>query len=76
MRGRLKNHYAGQKATMSKLIEACKGIDVFYKEWCDNLDIEHGDPVGSVYKNGINLEFEIEADWWHDVSLALREFTA
>lgn len=58
---------------ISDLIQACSMIEDYYREeFCPALDREYGDPEGTTYKVGANLEFYIEADWWHEVSLALR----
>jgi len=60
---------------IAELIAACRGIDEHYKEMCAEADDRYGDPDGTTYRDGISIEFYIEADWWHDVSLALRKLT-
>ncbi len=64
---------APEKSEIAGLLAACDVIDEKYKEFCDNHDDFSGEEAGTTYKNGINIEFEIEADWWHDVSLLLRK---
>lgn len=55
------------------LLDACESIDLYYKNrFCKEMDSEYNDPEGTTYEHGISLEFYIEADWWHDVSKALR----
>jgi len=60
-------------SAISELLAACEPIEMYYKQWCDEHDDETGDTPGNTYKHGTSLEFYIEADWWHDVSLALRK---
>ena len=61
------------KQAIAELIEACESIDANYREFCEWNDDAYGEPIGTTYKEGINIEYQIEADWWHDVSLALRK---
>lgn len=58
---------------IKKLIQTCEMLDVRYKEYCDALDEEFGEEPGGCYKNGVYMEFYIEASDWHKISLALRE---
>lgn len=58
---------------ISDLIQACNVVEDYYREeFCPSLDREYGEPEGTTYEQGANLEFYIEADWWHYISLALR----
>ena len=62
------------KADTADLMAALKVIEDYYKDdFCHNCDIDFGESPGTTYKTGISLEFYIEADWWHNVSLALRK---
>lgn len=54
------------------LLHSCQVIDAYYKHLCDETDHFDGVAEGTSYENGINIEFYIEASWWHEVSLALR----
>jgi hypothetical protein len=59
---------------ISDLIEACEDIDYYYKHHvCKERDDGDGLVDGTTYKNGMNVEFYIEAEDWHRVSLALRK---
>lgn len=53
------------------LIAACERVDTYYKEFCEEFGPE-------TYDEGINIniEFYIEAEAWHDISLALRALRA
>ena len=62
-----------KKQALIDLIEACEAIDAHYKEFCDWNDEEDGIKFGTTYEEGMNVEYQIEASWWHDVSLALRK---
>ena len=62
------------KQLIAELIHACETIDAHYKTFCNELDrYDYDQPEGTTYEEGIRLEYQIEADWWHDVSLALRK---
>lgn len=61
------------EAVIADLIEAVESIDSYYKDWCDEMDEDNGDEIGTAYENSAYIEFYIEADWWHKVSLALRK---
>ena len=66
---------APEAAEMRDLFKALKSIDDYYKnEFCKELDETYEETPGTTYKNGISLEFEIEASWWHEVSLILRKY--
>lgn len=68
----LKN--APEKADIVELMEACERIDRYYKNrFCVEMDAEYGEDEGTTYEDGISLEFYIEADWWHDISVVLRK---
>lgn len=58
---------------VTDLIESCVNIDEHYKLLCDEIDDSNDDPMGTTYEVGMNIEFYIEAAWWHEVSKALRE---
>jgi hypothetical protein len=58
------------------LIKACEDLDVYYKEFCNELDHEYDVPEGTTYEEGFNMEFYIEAYQWHEISLALRTLRA
>jgi len=65
---------APEKKAIIELINACEAIDRYYKErYCAELDLDYNEPDGTTYEEGICLEFYIEAEWWHDVSKALRK---
>lgn len=55
------------------MLQAVRVLDEHYKEFCNEFDENDGSSEGTTYKQGINIEFYIEADLWHDVSLALRK---
>lgn len=58
-----------------ELVDALNGFDEIYKEYCEGIDETNNEEPGTTYNNpyGPNIEFYIEADDWHRVSLALRE---
>jgi hypothetical protein len=55
---------------IQELIETCKVVDEQYKQQCEKWDADMG---SSSYKDGINIEYCIEAADWHRISLALRK---
>lgn len=55
------------------VLQHCKALDEYYKKWCAEQDEAYGDPKGTSYKDGVSMEFYIEAEFWHEISLALRE---
>lgn len=60
-----------------EMIATLKLLDFHYQEYCAELDKEYNEPEGTTYNNkyGPSIEYYIEADMWHDVSLALRQLT-
>ena len=62
-----------EKNAILTLIEACRAVDERYQEFCEEQDDAYGQPIGTTYQEGINLEFYIESDAWHTISCALRE---
>lgn len=65
---------APEKADISELLDNVQKLDNYYQQYCDEIDETAGDEIGSTYRDGISLEFYIEAEWWHDISLAFRKF--
>jgi hypothetical protein len=63
---------APDKTAIADLLRAIRSIDNYYKEWCNEHDEDMGEEPGTTYEEGISCEFYIEADWWHEVSVALR----
>lgn len=63
----------GNNKHIYNLIEKCQQLDVHYKQYCDEVDEADDAEPGTTYRDGISIEFYIEADWWHDISLILRE---
>lgn len=58
---------------LTDLLDACESIDRYYKEhFCAGCDFDFDKKIGTTYEDGISLEFYIEADWWHDISKAIR----
>lgn len=55
------------------LVKACEVIDNVYYEMCGVYDIEDGLSQDTTYNEGVSIEFYIEAEWWHEVSIALRK---
>jgi hypothetical protein len=64
---------APEKAAIVKLIAACESLDRHYKKACEEVDLDYGDPIGTAYEDGFNMEYCIEGDWWQEISEALRE---
>ena len=64
---------APEKENIVDLIKACELIDEKYQEMCSEFDRDDKLIPGTTYTHGINIEFYIEANWWHDVSEALRK---
>jgi len=62
-----------EKNALAELIQACKALDNYYKEYCDGIDEDRGESIGTTYNEGISMEFYIEAEAFHDISLALRK---
>ena len=67
---------APEKEAIVGLLEACEVIDEHYKSYCEELEEQGGDEPGSLYKDGVSIEYYIEASWWHDVSVQLRKLRA
>lgn len=64
---------APQMNAILGLIEACQHIEERYEQFCVEQDEDAGDESGTTYKYGVSLEFYIEADDWHRISLQLRK---
>jgi len=64
---------APEKADISELLDQIQKLDDHYKRWCDEYDKLQGEEIGTTYKHGVCLEYYIEAEWWHDISLAFRK---
>jgi len=64
-----------EKQAIHEVLEMCGAIDERYKEFCSEFDEQDGLPEGTTYgkEDGISIEFYLEADDWHKVSLALRK---
>jgi hypothetical protein len=60
---------APERSAISDLIMACEVIDAQYKQMCEDTYQSGKD----AYENGVSIEFYIEAEDWHEVSLALRK---
>ncbi len=59
---------------LSELLDALFVIENYYRDrFCPEMDEDFGDDPGTTYEDGANIEFYIEADWWHDVSKAIRK---
>lgn len=63
-----------EKSDISDLLDQVQKLDNYYKRWCEEFDIEEETELGTTYRDGIWREFQIEAEWWHDISLAFRKF--
>ena len=60
---------------LEELIAALGVIDSHYIEYCGENDADYDLHDGETYSSEDSpcAEFYIEADWWHRVSLAMRE---
>ena len=56
-----------------KLLEIAREMREEYKRWCDGVDEDLGDEIGTSYKNGVSMEYYIESDLIHKLSKALDE---
>ena len=59
---------------MPDLLRALLALEEHYKEFCLSMDDNYQEPDGTTYRDGINIEFYIEASDWHDISVALRKW--
>ena len=64
---------APEQTAIIDLIKACEKIDAHYKRYCEQVDEDYNDPIGTAYENGFNMTYEIEGDWWQEISEALRK---
>jgi len=55
-----------------QMLDALEVIEDHYREFCEGCDKDFNFPDGDTHEKGINLEYYIEASWWHDVSKQLR----
>ncbi len=62
-----------EKKIIAELLAACEIIDAHYKEACDDIDDALREKQGTAYRDGWNMEYYIESDWWHQVSIQLRK---
>lgn len=64
-----------EKVATLELIEVCKALDAGYEEWCIEHDESYGDEPGTTYNSelGTSMEFYVEADTFHRLSLAIRK---
>ena len=60
------------------IIRALTKMDERYREFCNRFDEEDGKDLGTTYEDdfGPSVEFYVEADHWHELSLALRQWKA
>jgi len=57
-----------------ELLDAVEKLDNNYRDcFCHDCDLNWGEEPGTTYEGGTSMEFYIESDWWHDVSMALRK---
>ncbi len=63
-----------EKADISELLDQVQKLDNHYKKMCEEMDENYEDEIGTTYRDGISIEYQIEAMWWHDISLAFRKF--
>jgi len=63
---------APEQAAIIELIKTCESLDRHYKEACKEVDLDNGDPIGTAYEHGFNMEYYIESDSWQMISEALR----
>jgi len=63
------------KSELVDLFEALTNLESRYIEFCESCDEGQGQELGTTYRDGISLEFYIEAEVWHEVSKALRKLT-
>jgi len=65
---------APEIADIVELLDAVEAVDNYYRDnFCLECDANWGEEPGNTYEDGTSMEFYIEADWWHDISLALRK---
>ena len=64
---------APEKTAIIDLINACEKIDRHYEEECKAVDEAYDEEEGFHYEHGFNMEYYIESDWWHEISVALRK---
>ena len=50
-----------------------QALDERYKDWCKEQDEDAGDLEGTCYAEGTSMEFYIESDDWHNISVQLRK---
>ena len=66
-----------QVGLTADLLRALLALEEQYKEHTLDLDREHGERPGTAYHEGGNcIEFYIESDAWHEISVALRKWMA
>jgi len=60
------------------VLRAILALDMRYKEFCWGFDDDDGVERGTTYKDehGISIEFYIEAESWHEISKAFRQWIA
>lgn len=63
---------APEKAAIIKLIATCESQDRHYKKTCEEVDLDNGDPIGTAYEDGFNMEYYMDSDSWQEISEALR----
>lgn len=62
-----------QQEAIMELMETCQKIDDYYRDYfCEEFKEMDGDDIYNS-EGGVNVEFYIEADDWHDISKALRK---
>ena len=62
-----------EKSDIAELLYQVKCLNMGYQEWCKEMDEERGDPEGTCYEHGVCIEYYMEAEDMHDLSLALRK---
>lgn len=64
---------APERSAIVELIESLEDLDESYRMYCKQLDEEREVEAGTHYTDGVYDDFYIEAELFHEVSLALRK---
>jgi len=71
-RALLRIENAPEAGALITVLEECEKLDRHYKKYCEEIDLNNGDEIGTAYEYGFNMEYYIEGDWWQTISEALR----
>lgn len=67
------NAVPSDKVLIAELLDALAPLEERYEDFCQGCDEDFGEAPGTTYQDGTSMEFYIESNDWHRISLVLRK---